>query len=137
MIKADYITKSFGSVQVLKGISLLVGHGRLIGIMGASGAGKTTLLNVLSGIEPPTKGEVLINGINLHQEKEKLEGVIGLIPQDDLLIEELTVFENLYYNAKLCFKDKSDDEITDLVNKTLGNLGLLDRKDLKVGSPLN
>lgn len=120
----------------IRNINFSEGHGRLIGIMGASGAGKTTLINVLSGIDSPTEGEVLINNINLHKEKEKLEGVIGLIPQDDLLIEELTVFENLYYNAKLCFRNKSDTEITQLVNKTLVNLGLFDRKNLKVGSPL-
>ncbi|MBN2485858.1 MAG: ATP-binding cassette domain-containing protein [Bacteroidales bacterium] len=121
----------------LRNVSFSEGHGRLIGIMGASGAGKTTLLNVLSGIDPPSTGEVLINNINLHTEKEKIEGVIGLIPQDDLLIEELTVFENLYFSAKLCFKNKSEAQITELVNKTLQNLGLFDRKDLKVGSPLN
>ncbi len=121
----------------LRNISFSEGQGRLIGIMGASGAGKTTLLNVLAGIEAPTKGKVSINGIDLHAEKDKLEGVIGLIPQDDLLIEELTVFENLYYNAKLCFKDKGEEEITALVEKTLNNLGLLERKDMKVGSPLN
>lgn len=121
----------------LRNISFSEGHGRLIGIMGASGAGKTTLLNVLSGIESPTTGEVLINNLNLHTQKDQLEGVIGLIPQDDLLIEELTVFENLYFNAKLCFKDKSDKEITELVDKTLHSLGLFDRKELKVGSPMN
>ncbi len=120
----------------IRNISFSEGHGRLIGIMGASGAGKTTLLNVLAGVEPPSNGEVLINGVNLHNEPEKLEGVIGLIPQDDLLIEELTVFENLYYNAKLCFKDKSDTEIEEMVNRMLNILGLSDRKDLKVGSPL-
>lgn len=112
-------------------------HGRLIGIMGASGAGKTTLLNVLCGVEKPSSGEVIINGVNLHKDREKLEGVIGLVPQDDLLIEELTVFQNLFYSAKLCFKEKSDEEITGLVHKTLQNLGLFDRKDLKVGSPFN
>lgn len=121
----------------LRNISFGEGHGKLIGIMGASGAGKTTLLNVLCGNEKPSKGEVVINGHNLHTEKEKLEGVIGLIPQDDLLIEELTVYENLYYNAKLCFKDKSEQEIDQMVVRTLSNLGLLERKDLKVGSPLN
>ena len=120
----------------LRNINLSEGHGKLVGIMGASGAGKTTLLNVLCGIEKPTKGEVLINGINLHTQKKELEGVIGYIPQDDLLIEELTVFQNLYYNAKLCFKDKTEEEITELVNKTLRNLDLFERKDLKVGSPL-
>lgn len=121
----------------LRNISFSEGQGKLIGIMGASGAGKTTLLNVLCGNERPSKGEVIINGHNLHTEKDKLEGVIGLIPQDDLLIEELTVYENLYYNAKLCFKDKTEEEINQLVIRTLSSLGLLERKDLKVGSPLN
>jgi len=120
----------------IKDISFSETHGRLIGIMGASGAGKTTLLNMLCGIEAPSKGEVFINGIDLNKNREKLEGVIGLVPQDDLLIEELTVYQNLYYNAKLCFKDKSEEEIDGLVIKTLQNLGLYDRKDLKVGSPL-
>lgn len=121
----------------LRNINFSEDQGKLIGFMGASGAGKTTLLNVLAGLNSPTGGEVLINGINLHTEKEKLEGVIGYIPQDDLLIEELTVFQNLYYNAKLCFNDKSEEEIVQLVDKTLTNLGLHERKDLKVGSPLN
>ncbi|WP_047452465.1 ATP-binding cassette domain-containing protein [Alistipes sp. ZOR0009] len=121
----------------LRKISFSEEQGKLVGIMGASGAGKTTLLNVLSGIERPTEGAVLINGIDLHSQREDLKGIIGFIPQDDLLIEELTVFENLYYNAKLCFKDKSDVEIRELVEKTLLNLGLIDQKDLKVGSPLN
>ncbi len=121
----------------LRDVNLAEEHGRLVGIMGASGAGKTTLLNVLSGTEKPSTGQVRINGIDLHAENEKLEGVIGLIPQDDLLIEELTVFENLYYNAKLCFKDKSEEEITVMVNDTLQSLGLFERRNLKVGSPLN
>jgi ABC transport system ATP-binding/permease protein len=120
----------------LHNISFSETHGRLIGIMGASGAGKTTLLNVLCGIEQPSSGEVLINNVDLHKNKERIEGVIGLVPQDDLLIEELTVYQNLYYNAKLCFRDKSETEIDELVNKILVNLGLFDRKDLKVGSPL-
>ncbi|MCQ2203423.1 MAG: ATP-binding cassette domain-containing protein [Bacteroidales bacterium] len=121
----------------LRNINMAEREGQLIGIMGASGAGKTTLLNVLCGNEKPSEGEVLINGRNLHTEPEKLEGVIGLIPQDDLLIEELTVYENLYYSAKLCFRHKSEEEIKTLVDRTLDNLGLYERKDLVVGSPLN
>jgi ABC transport system ATP-binding/permease protein len=136
--KVDNISFIFRTGDVgLRNISLTENQGRLIAIMGASGAGKTTLLNVLSGIESPTEGNVYINGVNMHKEKKKVEGIIGYIPQDDLLIEELTVFQNLYYNAKLCFKNKSEEEIVALVDKTLTNLGLGEIKNLKVGSPLN
>ncbi len=65
---------------------------------------KQRFLNVLSGIETPSAGSVRINGYNIHTDNKNIEGVIGYIPQDDLLIEELTVFQNIYYNAKLCFK---------------------------------
>lgn len=121
----------------LRNINLSEEQGKLVGIMGASGAGKTTLMNALSGITFPTEGKVLINGVDLHLQKEELGGIIGYIPQDDLLIEELTVFQNLFYSAKLCFKDMTDLEIEERVHKTLKNLGLFERKDLKVGSPLN
>ena len=137
---ADDIGYQFANGAIgLRNISFAEKQGKLVGIMGASGAGKTTLLNVLAGISKPTSGEVRINGIDFHDEEqeEKLKGVIGYIPQDDLLIEELTVFQNLYYNAKLCFKDKEEDELKKLVDKTLYSLGLGDIKDLKVGSPLN
>jgi len=136
--KVENVEYKFKSGGIgLRNINFSEGHGKLIGIMGASGAGKTTLLNVLCGIEQPTSGSIYINGIDFTKEKEKLEGVIGVIPQDDLLIEELTVFQNLYYNAKLCFKDKTEEELVELVHKTLNNLGLYERKDLKVGTPLN
>ncbi len=121
----------------LRDIVVSEGPGKLIGIMGASGAGKTTLLNVLAGLEKPTKGEILINGYNIHSRPDKINGVVGYVSQDDLLIEELTVFENLYYNAKLCFAHYSEVEINNLVQKTLENLGLETRKDLKVGSVLD
>jgi ABC-type multidrug transport system ATPase subunit len=111
--------------------------GRLIGIMGASGAGKSTLLNVLNGSAPPATGEVLINGYNIYSEKEKTKGLIGHVSQDDLLIEELTVFENLYYNAKLCFDNYTNEELIQAVDNMLHNLGLFEIKDIQVGSPLN
>ncbi len=121
----------------LRNVNISEGTGKLIGIMGASGAGKTTLLNVLAGIEAPSDGEVTINGYNIHLQKDQIEGVIGYVSQDDLLIEELTVYENLYYNAKLCFDGKEEEEIHDLVMGTLESLGLEHRKDLKVGSVLD
>ncbi len=134
----DHVSFRFPNGDLgLRNINFAEEHGKLIGIMGASGAGKTTMLNVLSGISEPSEGEIRINGISFHKEHEKVEGVIGYIPQDDLLIEELTVFQNLYYSAKLCFKNKTEIELVELVGKTLRSLGLYERKDLKVGSPLN
>jgi ABC transport system ATP-binding/permease protein len=123
----------------LRDVNLSENRGKLVGIMGSSGAGKTTMLNVLAGLTTPSKGKVLINGFNLHdkEEKKNLEGVIGYIAQDDLLIEELTVFQNLYYNAKLCFKHLSNEEIEKKVNEVLGSLGLDKIKDLIVGNVLN
>jgi ABC-type multidrug transport system ATPase subunit len=111
--------------------------GRMVGIMGASGAGKSTLLSVLNGINPPFAGEVLINGTSIHKYKEKIKGLIGYVSQDDLLIEDLTVFENLYFNAKLCFDNLTEEEITGRVDSVLKNLGLNEIRDMKVGSPLN
>lgn len=111
--------------------------GRMIGIMGASGAGKTTLLSVLNGTNEPSDGEVLINGISIHREKEKIKGLIGYVAQDDLLIEELTVFENLYYNALLCFDNLTHEQIVDRVDNVLRNLGLFEIRNMKVGTPLN
>ncbi|MES2287497.1 MAG: ATP-binding cassette domain-containing protein [Bacteroidota bacterium] len=111
--------------------------GKLIGIMGGSGAGKSTLLNILNGNNKPSSGEVLVNGHDLHQDKKELEGVIGYIPQDDLLIEELTVYQNLFYNSKLCFDDYSDEKIDRMVIEMLNDLGLYETKDLKVGNSLD
>ncbi len=120
----------------LRQINVLEESGNLIALMGASGAGKSTLLQVLNGSEKPSNGHVLINGIDIHRESRKVEGVFGFVPQDDLLIEELTVYQNLYFAAKLCFNHLNEKEVETLVLNTLDDLGLLETKDLTVGSPL-
>lgn len=120
----------------LRDVNLFEESGNLIALMGASGAGKSTLLHVLNGSEKPTHGKVLINGIDIHKDTKRIEGVIGFVPQDDLLIEDLTVYQNLYYAAKLCFSKKEETEIDALVMRVLDDLGLTETKELKVGSPL-
>ena len=111
--------------------------GQLVGIMGDSGAGKSTLINVLTGIFLPSSGEILLNGVDLHLFPEKVKGLIGYVAQDDLLIEDLTVFQNLYYNTKLCFDHLSNQEITEKVNSLLKSLGLFKIRAMKEKSPLN
>ncbi|MFT5903797.1 MAG: ABC-type multidrug transport system ATPase subunit [Flammeovirgaceae bacterium] len=121
----------------LNDVNLEENSGSLVGIMGASGSGKSTLLNILNGNLAPKLGSVSINGIDIHRDAHAVEGVIGYIAQDDLLIEELTVFQNLFYNTKLCFGQKTDEEITVLVHDMLSTLGLTETSDLKVGNPLD
>ncbi|MEO7081595.1 MAG: ATP-binding cassette domain-containing protein, partial [Flavobacteriales bacterium] len=138
VFKADGIEYSFPNGRVgLHELHLAETSGKLIGIMGGSGSGKSTLLNVLNGNLKPSKGTVTINGINVHTQADNIRGVVGHISQDDLLIEELTVFQNLYFNAKLCFGDQTKEEIEKRVLGMLHNLGLFESKDLKVGSALD
>ncbi len=135
--KVDHLQFHFKGGKVgLHEINFAEQSGKLIGVMGGSGAGKSTFLNVLNGNYTPTFGSVTINGVDLHREKEKLEGVIGFVSQDDLLIEELSVFQNLYFNAKLCFNDLSEKQIKKKVIDLLSNIGLNEVRNLKVGSPL-
>ena len=135
---ADNVEFKFPNGAIgLRDINIREGSGKLIGIMGASGAGKTTLLNVLAGLEEPSNGTIKINGIDINKEKDNIQGVIGYVSQDDLLIEELTVYENLYYNAKLCFDNLTEEELSERVMEVLTSLGLAQRKDLRVGGVLD
>jgi ABC-type multidrug transport system ATPase subunit len=112
--------------------------GDLVGIIGGSGVGKTTLLNVLNGKLKPHAGRILINGYNLHDptNEETLKGVIGYVPQDDLLIEELTVYQNLEFNARFCFGNMDNKHIEQIIEQALSNFDLIEARDLVVGNPL-
>jgi ABC transport system ATP-binding/permease protein len=113
--------------------------GQLVGILGVSGTGKSTLLNLLNGNLKPQRGNILINGFDINnvKEKNKLKGIIGYIPQDDLLMEELTVYQNLYYNARLCLSNLPVSRIKKIVSRIMIDLDLWESRNLKVGNPLD
>lgn len=109
--------------------------GELVAIMGGSGVGKSTLLSLLNGTLLPQKGSVTVNGYDINDPRAK--ALIGFVPQDDLLIEELTVYQNLMFTARLCFDGMSEKELDGKVMTVLRDLGLEAARDLKVGSAIN
>ena len=124
-----------GSDNGMHDLSFTLHNGELLAIMGGSGTGKTTLLSLLNGSMKPQEGTITINGHDISEPKAK--DLIGFVPQDDLLIEELTVYQNLWFTAKLCFEGMPEQELDHRVMKTLKDLGLDAVKDLKAGSPIN
>ena len=124
-----------GSDNGIHNLSFTLRNGELLAVMGGSGTGKTTLLSLLNGSMKPQEGTLTINGHDISEPAAK--SLIGFVPQDDLLIEELTVYQNLWFTAKLCFEGMAADELDRRVMKILKDLGLEAAKDLKVGSAIN
>lgn len=124
-----------GGDNGMHNLSFTLRGGELVAVMGGSGVGKSTLLSLLNGNLKPQSGSITINGHDIAEPEAK--SLIGFVPQDDLLIEELTVYENLWYTAKFCFEGMSEEELDERVMAMLRQLGLEQAKDLKVGSPLN
>jgi ABC-type multidrug transport system ATPase subunit len=135
-IAKDLEFKFPNSDNGVKKITIEESEGQLIGIMGASGSGKTTLLRLLAGILDPTSGTIKLNGLDISKLDTHLKGSIGYVPQDDILLEDLTVYQNLYYNARLSLSNKTDEELEIIINSGLKNLGLEHTKNLKVGNVL-
>ena len=138
LFEAKHLEYAFDSGHIgLQSLSFSVFSGNIVGIMGGSGSGKSTMLSVLTGLYKPAWGNVLINNIDIHHQQKEIEGIVGLVSQDDLLLEELTVFQNLYFNAKLCFGQQEDEQIRQKTEHVLRELGLFEIRNMKVGSPLN
>jgi ABC-type multidrug transport system ATPase subunit/uncharacterized tellurite resistance protein B-like protein/ABC-type multidrug transport system permease subunit len=136
----DFIARSVrfcfqDNTLALDDISFEIDYGDLVAVMGPSGCGKSTLLNIINGYNKPNDGNIEINAYDLHHDYQALKDYLGYVPQDDLLFENLTVYENLFYNAKLRHPDVSDEEITALVEQTIIDIDLVEKRDIKAGSP--
>ena len=128
MIQTEGITKSFGSLQVLKGIDLTIGEGEIVAIVGPSGAGKTTLLQIIGTLDAPDSGKLYINGTEtVRLSEEKLEAFrnrnIGFVFQFHQLLPEFTALENVMIPAliareKPTVAEKRAKEILDFMNLT-------------------
>lgn len=94
-VKVDEIYKKYGLKKVLKGASLEAEQGQCVAIVGLNGSGKSTLLSILAGVQRADKGTALVNGIDIFKEKNAAGKMIGYVPQENPLIQDLTVKDNL------------------------------------------
>ena len=134
MIKLEGITKSFGSLQVLKGIDLEINKGEIVSIVGPSGAGKTTLLQIMGTLDEPDAGTVQIDGTVVSRMKEKELSAfrnknIGFVFQFHQLLPEFTALENVMIPALIA--GVSSKEANDRAMKILDFMGLVDRASHK------
>ncbi|MDD3737769.1 MAG: ABC transporter ATP-binding protein [Lentimicrobiaceae bacterium] len=134
MIKGKGIYKQYGSLEVLKGIDIEIQAGEIVTIMGASGAGKTTLLQILSSLDKPTKGEVFVDGVEVHKLSgnklsEFRNAKIGFVFQFHHLLPEFTALENVAMPALI--KGLSLKEAKNQARDLLNMLNLSDRSEHK------
>lgn len=134
IIRVENICKSFGTLEVLKGVNLSVNRGEIVAIVGKSGAGKTTLLQIIGTLDKPTAGKVFIDGVDVFSLKEKALAEfrnrhIGFIFQFHQLLPEFTALENVMMPA-LIAKDNFKDAQSRAA-RLLTDLGLADRMSHK------
>jgi ABC-type multidrug transport system ATPase subunit/ABC-type polysaccharide/polyol phosphate export permease len=135
-IEARGITIDVPGRRLLEGISLTIYPSELVALMGPSGAGKTTLISALNGYTPPTAGSVQFNGRDLYAHYAEFQGVVGYVPQDDIMHRDLTVGQALYYTARLRLpKDFSEGEIRKRIQEVISQLGLEGTENVLIGSP--
>ncbi|WP_245996676.1 ABC transporter ATP-binding protein [Marinifilum flexuosum] len=134
MISAEQIKKSFGEVNVLKGVDLTIGKGEIVSVVGASGAGKTTLLQILGTLDRPDSGAIVYDGTNVATLNEKdlsafRNSNIGFVFQFHHLLPEFTALENVCIPAYIAKKSKA--EATERAKELLEMLNLGHRMDHK------
>ena len=134
MIQVKNIHKSFGDLEVLKGVDLEVKDGEIVAIVGKSGAGKTTLLQIIGTLDRPTKGQVVIEGTDVFRMKEKALAAfrnkhIGFIFQFHQLLPEFTALENVCIPAMIA--NEKESEYKTRAEKLLTDLGLGERMNHK------
>lgn len=132
MIKINNVRKSFGDVEVLKGITLEVQQGEVLSVIGASGSGKSTLLYCINGLEPIQSGTIEVDGMSVHDKKTNLNHLrqkIGMVFQQWNAFPHLTAMENVALAPRKVRKMSKADALA-LAEKQLRHVGLGDKLNL-------
>lgn len=130
MISVRSVSKSFGHIKAVENVSFNIEKGEIFGILGPNGAGKSTIVNILNTLVKPDKGEVIIDGIDIKDDGETIKLIMGVVPQEIALYEELSAYENMMFWGGLY--DIPTQEIKKNVNKTLEIVDLVNRKDDRI-----
>lgn len=128
------VSKGSGKqLTLLDHISLAIEPNEFVGLLGPSGAGKSLLMNALIGMREPTSGRVLINNFDLYQHLPSLKQAIGHVPQDDIIHRELTVYQTLFYVARLRLsRDVIQAEVDQIISEVLEVTGLVERRNVQI-----
>ena len=132
MIEIGSLRKSFGALEVLKGVDLIVGKGEVLSVIGASGSGKSTLLYCINGLEPIQGGKVLVDGVDVHAggvDLNRLRQKIGMVFQQWNAFPHLTTLENVALAPRIV-KKLPKREALDLARRRLDHVGLGDKLDV-------
>ncbi len=134
MLKADHITKNYGSLEVLKGVDIEINKGEIVSIVGSSGAGKSTLLHILGTLDKPDNGAIWLNNVQIGQLTGKKMAAfrnrhIGFVFQFHHLLPEFSALENVSIPAWIMGGSKK--EINERAVQLLTTLGLANRMESK------
>jgi ABC-2 type transport system ATP-binding protein len=131
-IEVKDLCKSFGSFRAVDHLSLEVRQGEIFGLLGPNGSGKTTTINMISGLSAPTSGEVRVLGYDVRHSARQVRQVLGSVPQETALYEELSAWTNMDFHADLFGIPRKEKK--ERITRLLELVQLLDRKDSRVGT---
>lgn len=101
MLVAEHLFKYFGVIKAVDDVSFSIDKGMIVGILGPNGAGKTTIMRIFTGFLSPTDGKATVRGLDVTEDSVKVRNIIGYLPENNPLYDELTVKENLMFFAKI------------------------------------
>ncbi|GAB2497290.1 ABC transporter ATP-binding protein [Alkalibacterium psychrotolerans] len=126
MLETRNLTKKFKTLTAVNHVNLFLDKGESVGLLGPNGAGKSTTISMISTLLPPTSGEVLFNGKNALKESQELRKVLGVVPQEIALYEELSAYENMKFFGRVYgLKGK---KLSRRIDDVLDLIGLTERK---------
>jgi len=130
MIQIRSVSKSFGNIEAVRDMSFSINKGEIFGILGPNGAGKSTIVNILNTLVKPDKGDVIIDGVNINNDGDTIKLIMGVVPQEIALYEELSAYENLMFWGGLY--DIPKQMLVNNINRTLEVVDLVNRKNDRI-----